>query len=70
MSKLYLQNIVDNISLETLPITWQGFDFARFSKNKTLFDFQQNALKNALRGLWLFSKIKIQTSKVYLITIN
>ncbi len=58
MSKLYLQNIVDNISFETLPITWQGFDFERFSKDKTLFDFQQNALKNALRGLWLFFKDK------------
>jgi hypothetical protein len=58
MTKLYLQNIIDDISLETLPITWQGFDFARFSNDKTLFDFQQNALKNALRGLWLFFKVK------------
>lgn len=64
MSKLYLQNIVEDISFENLPIKWQGFDlpaeasaqagFARFSKDKTLFDFQQNALKNALRGLRLF----------------
>ncbi|WP_113074437.1 DEAD/DEAH box helicase family protein [Petrotoga sp. 9PW.55.5.1] len=56
MTKLYLQKIIDDISFETLPITWQGFDFARFSKDKTLFDFQQNALKNALRGLWLYFK--------------
>ena len=46
--KLYLQNIIDDISFETLPITWQGFDFERFSKDKTLFDFQQDALKNVL----------------------
>lgn len=58
MSKLFLQNIVDDISFENLPAKWQGFDFARFSKDKTLFDFQQNALKNALRGLWLFFKDK------------
>jgi superfamily II DNA or RNA helicase len=58
MTKLYLQNTIDDISFETLPITWQGFDFARFSNDKTLFDFQQNALKNALRGLWLFFKDK------------
>jgi hypothetical protein len=44
--KLYLQNIIDDISFETLPITWQGFDFERFSKDKTLFDFQQDAPKN------------------------
>jgi len=54
--KLYLQDIVEDISFENLPIKWQGFDFARFSKDKTLFDFQQDALKNALRGLWLFFK--------------
>ncbi len=54
--KLYLQNTVEDISFENLPIQWQGFDFVRFSKDKTLFDFQQNALKNALRGLWLFFK--------------
>jgi len=58
MTKLHLQNIIEDISFENLPITWQGFDFARFSKDKTLFDFQQNALKNALRGLWLFFKDK------------
>ncbi len=54
----YLQNIVEDISFETIPITWLEFDFARFSKGKTLFDFQQNALKNALRGLWFFFKDK------------
>jgi len=49
---LYLQDrILKNISFENLPAKWQGFDFARFSKDKTLFDFQQNAIKNALHGL-------------------
>jgi len=27
MSKLYLQNIVGDISFENLPAKWQGFDF-------------------------------------------
>jgi len=58
MADLYLQNIVDDIHLEDLSEQWQGFDFSRFSKNKTLFDFQQKALENALRGLWLFYKDK------------
>jgi len=39
--KLYLQNIVNDISFETLPITWREFNFTQFSKDKTLFDFQQ-----------------------------
>ena len=58
MADLYLQNIVNDIRLEDLPEQWQGFDFSRFSKDKTLFDFQQKALENALRGLWLFYKDK------------
>ena len=39
-----------------MPVKWQGFDFGRFSSDKTLFDFQKDALKNALRGLWLYFK--------------
>jgi len=60
----YLQNIVKNIEIENLPAKWQGFDFARFSKDKTLFDFQQNALKNALRSLWLYFKDKKEDKQV------
>jgi len=56
MSKLYLQNIVDDISFENLPAKWQGFDLARFSKDKTLFDFQKQGLQNALKSLWLYFK--------------
>jgi hypothetical protein len=58
MSKLYLQNIVDDISFDILPAKWQGFDFARFSKDKTLFDFQKQGLQNALKGLWFYFKDK------------
>jgi len=49
MSKLYLQNIIDDISFENLPAKWQGFDLARFSKDKTLFDFQIDVLQNVLK---------------------
>ena len=56
--KLYLQNIANDISFEDLPAKWQGFDFGRFSKEKTLFDFQKQGLQNALKGLWLYFKEK------------
>ena len=56
--KLYLQNIVDNIYFENLPVKWQGFDFSRFSKDKALFDFQKQGLQNALKALWLYFKDK------------
>lgn len=51
---LILQNIVNNISKDSLPVQWQDFDLGRFSHTKTLFDFQQNALENSLKALWLF----------------
>ncbi len=56
--KLYLQNIIDDIPSDILPIKWQGFDFVSFSKEKTLFDFQQNALQNVLKVLWFYFKDK------------
>lgn len=58
MSKLYLQNIVEDIPFENLPAKWQGFDFVRFSKDKTIFDFQKQGLQNALKVLWLYFKDK------------
>ena len=54
MSKLYLQSILSDIPFEDLPAKWQGFDLGRFSKDKNLFDFQQNALKNAIKALYLY----------------
>jgi len=70
MADLYLQNIVNDIRLEDLPEQWQDFDFSRFSENKTLFDFQQKALENALRGYGSFIKIKTQINKACLTAIG
>jgi len=61
MGKLYLQNIVEDIPFENLPLKWQSFDFVRFSKYKTLFDFQNQKLQNALKGLWFYFKEKKKT---------
>jgi len=44
--------------LNLLPIQWKDFKYDRFSENKTLFDFQQEPLENALPALWLFYKDK------------
>jgi len=68
--KLYLQKIVKDISFENLPIKLEEFDFERFSKDKTLFDFQQDALTNALRGLWLYFKDKNADKQSLFITIK
>lgn len=52
--KLYLQDIIDDISFDNLPAKWLNFDFAKFSQDKTLYEFQKQGLENALKGLWLF----------------
>jgi len=54
--KLYLQNILEDISFDNLPAKWQAFDLAKFSKDKTLYDFQRQGLEHALKGLHLFYK--------------
>jgi len=54
MSKLYLQNIANDISFDSLPAIWQNFDLKKFSKEKTLYDFQQKALENTLGILWKY----------------
>ncbi len=43
--KLYLQNIVNDISFETLPITWREFNFTQFSKDKTFLTFSKRNTK-------------------------
>lgn len=49
MTKLLLQNIVENFRLEDLSPNWNSFDFKSFSKNKSLWDFQQDAAISALK---------------------
>lgn len=52
MKNLILQNIVDDISIDSLPISWYNYDFKSFSNKKTLFDFQQKALRNSIKAIW------------------
>jgi len=68
MSKLILKNIIDEISFESLPANWQSFELKRFSKEKQLWDFQQEALKAAIKILWRYygEKADYQERKKYL----
>jgi len=62
--KLFLKDIVDDIPFENLPAKWQGFNLIWFSKDKTLFDFQKDALRNAIKALHLYFKDKNFDKKV------
>lgn len=49
-----LENLVSKQAFESLPANWNSFDLARFSRNKTLWKYQQDALRNALAVLWKY----------------
>lgn len=51
-----LQSIVEDINFDDLPSNWSMLDTASFSKSKQLWGFQQEALKNAIKVLYLYFK--------------
>jgi type III restriction enzyme len=54
MSQIYLQEMVRALPPEDIPANWTDFDLGSFSANKHLYDYQQDALKYALRALWRY----------------
>jgi superfamily II DNA or RNA helicase len=55
MIRTYLQNIIEESKrFSDLPANWNSFDLENFSKNKKLWDYQQEALKNAIIILWKY----------------
>jgi hypothetical protein len=54
MSRIYLQHMVEDIPDSLLPQAWVDLDLAHFSREKSLFDYQQQALQNALKALWKY----------------
>lgn len=51
MTRELLQNIISNISYDDLPATWNSFDLRTFSQSKSLYDYQQIALRYAILAL-------------------
>ena len=54
MTNILLQDIIEDIRLSSLPYNWNSFDFETFSRDKLLWDYQQTAVKNAIKVLWKF----------------
>lgn len=44
--------MVEDIPDTILPANWVDLDLSSFSQDKTLWDYQQRALQNALKALW------------------
>jgi len=49
-----LHTLLNDLPFESLPPAWTTFDLASFSRAKTLWDYQQSALQNALKALWKY----------------
>jgi len=49
-----LESIVEDVKFEDLPSDWSSLDTKSFSNNKSLWEFQENAVKNAIKCLFLF----------------
>lgn len=54
ITELFLKNIVDSLNYNNLPFEWANFNLSYFSKNKKLYDYQQNAIKNAIKILYKY----------------
>jgi len=53
MARIFLQDMIEDFRFEDLPPTWNSFDLESFSK-KRLWDYQQSAVKNAIKALWKY----------------
>lgn len=54
MTRILLQNMVENLPADVLPAGWADLDMQQFSREKQLYEYQQVALRNALRALWKY----------------
>ncbi|GAH88730.1 unnamed protein product [marine sediment metagenome] len=54
MANLILRNAIEDLRFDDLPSNWNSFDLESFSKNKILWDYQQEAIKNAVKVLWRY----------------
>jgi hypothetical protein len=53
--RIFLQDIIEESTrFEDLPANWNSFDLESFSKSKKLWDYQRDALKNAIKVLWKY----------------
>jgi len=49
MIRIFPQDIIEDLRFEDLPPNWNSFDLESFSEKKKLWDYQKDALKNAMK---------------------
>ncbi len=70
MKRELLQHIISDIPVENLPPFWVAIDHLSFSDKKKLFDYQQQAILNALKVLKKYYKDFVPYSKNELLYAN
>lgn len=54
MTRLFLHEMVEGIAYEDLPESWKRADTSKFSRTKSLWEYQQVAIKNSIKALWKY----------------
>jgi superfamily II DNA or RNA helicase len=54
MPRVYLQEMLDDIRFDGLPVNWNAFDIGAFSRTKSLWDYQRKAVENSIKALWKY----------------
>jgi hypothetical protein len=54
MPRTFLKDMVEDLRFEDLPTNWNSFNLENFSKTKKLWDYQQEAVKNAIKVLYKY----------------
>jgi len=70
MARVFLQDIIEDLRFEDLPANWNSFDLENFSKSKKLWDYQKDALKNAIKVLWKYYEDFVDYQKGERLEVN
>ncbi|HTW90273.1 MAG TPA: DEAD/DEAH box helicase family protein [bacterium] len=54
MARTLLQEMVEGKAFQSLPANWSSFDLKSFSRQKRLWDYQQQAVASAVVALWKY----------------
>lgn len=67
---LILKYIAENISENRISYSWRNFDLESFSFDKKLYDFQKEALLNAIKILWFYYQESFDYDTKELLEVN
>jgi len=67
---ILLQNAIESLGEENLSANWDSFDLKSFSRDKKLWDYQQESLKNAIKVLWKFYEDFVNYQKNEKLEVN